>query len=678
MSQPQPYAITTSFADDEANAVSGRSTVRTAALDTELANIQTTADELCTNLSLIQRDDGGLMDQTVSVVSLSPAVLALIGSAGFTVNNPLGWLTTTAYPARTIVTHGTGTYVSAVAHTSGVFATDVAAGKWATLFDTAVFSATAITFTPAGTIAATNVQAAIEEVATEAADSANVNFIQSGTGAVSIPVRTKLRQCIDVADFDTVQHAVNAAIANGVNTITAFGGTHTITTAVECTASIEWLWFGEATLKALAPFVAITVGSISECVMIHLQADNSKVQGVIIDCDNLTGPSGFVGVWADVAADYAEIRSCTFKNIYYYGGGFVSAAVNFRFNNYSRVEGCTFLHCAAGPQTQGGRNVVFADNDYISRTAGVRDTAFGMDGGISCQILNNRIQYENGTGSITSIIGVTSGATKFLVQGNIITGQNSGYGINIDKIGAAGVDTGIVSNNTFDGVSVAGLSTYINIRMAVGSSGVLIQGNTFSAGATGVGSSVCIQPTANANVVRGNTINVSGVQAAILTISDGGFLDIIDNFIQTDSICVLVDAGTNSGKKTWVKRNQFYLAAVAIKMNGVAVEANTPMYMQDNEFNNVVTTNPVQGTRWDVGFKAASDGGRHPHYCGVYTEMYSAAVPDATWQTGGGSFQKGDVFKNAAAASGATPGWVCTTAGTAGGTGVFKAMANLA
>lgn len=513
--------------------------------------------------------------------------------------------------------------------------------------------------------------------------SAGATFIQSGTGAVSRSAQTKMRDVLDLADFGVtgdgsdettkVQAALNAAVSTGKRTVTAHGMTVCITTALTVDAALSFVFTGGAGFKAITPFVnSLGSDAVLHGIMVRVKNPNATFDGVVFDANNISANTMFC-VWGDLAADYTWINRCTFKNIYYVAG---ACAVNYRFNNYSRVSHCTFLHCCAGPQTQGGRNIVFDDNDYISNLTGTRDTAFGMDGGISCQITNNRIQYENGAGVITSIIGVTSGASKFLVSGNTITGQNSGVGINIDKIGAAGVDTGIVSNNVFDGTSIAGLATYINIKMAAGSSGTLIAGNTFTAGATGVASSVCIQPTANGNVVRGNTINVSGVQAAILTVSNGGPLDIVDNWIQTSSKCVLVDSSSNSGKITWIKDNNFYLAAVAIDATGVT-EANTPVYMQDNNFNDVDLTNPVQGTRWDIAFKAVNDTGHKPHYCGRYTVITSTTVPDGTWAIGGGTYKVGDQVWKADAASGGTPGWICTTAGVPG-VGVFKAMANLA
>lgn len=171
MAQPTPYVITKDFSDDEANGVSGRSTVSTPGLDAELANIATTLSEILTNLAILQRDDTALNDGIVSLASLSAAVNSLIATAG---SNPRGdWLTATDYAVGDVVQNGTGTYLCAVAHTSGTFATDLAAVDWITLFDTASYVASGVAFTPTGTIAATTVQAAIAEAASEALQKAS-------------------------------------------------------------------------------------------------------------------------------------------------------------------------------------------------------------------------------------------------------------------------------------------------------------------------------------------------------------------------------------------------------------------------------------------------------------------------------------------------------------------------
>ena len=152
--------------------MTGRSSVRTSALDVDLNALVAGINHLISNLTSIQRYDNLLADSSVWVGALAPDVIALIGSPGFRLHNPLLWATATAYLAGDIVVNDSKTLVAAVSHTSGTFATDIATGKWATLYDTSGF-----VFTPTPTIGATTVQTAIVEVDTELR-----NFIQSGTG----------------------------------------------------------------------------------------------------------------------------------------------------------------------------------------------------------------------------------------------------------------------------------------------------------------------------------------------------------------------------------------------------------------------------------------------------------------------------------------------------------------
>lgn len=171
MAQPPAYNPTTDFSDEETDGVVGRSTVRTAMLDAELANLATSINAIRANLALIQRDDTGLKDLVVSLASLSGSVRAIITSAGTT---PRGdWVTATSYAVKDIVVSGTGTYMCVTAHTSGVFATDLAASKWMKIYDSDIDAATGVPFTPAAGIAATNVQAALEELSAEALKVAN-------------------------------------------------------------------------------------------------------------------------------------------------------------------------------------------------------------------------------------------------------------------------------------------------------------------------------------------------------------------------------------------------------------------------------------------------------------------------------------------------------------------------
>jgi len=115
MPQPPSYTPTTDFSQQEANNASGRSTVNTAALDTELANIETTLDQTLSNLTLLQRDDGRLKDLVCEVHTLSPEVLNLMG--GFNLRGL--WQAATAYAVNDIASNTEYTYRCRTAHTSG-------------------------------------------------------------------------------------------------------------------------------------------------------------------------------------------------------------------------------------------------------------------------------------------------------------------------------------------------------------------------------------------------------------------------------------------------------------------------------------------------------------------------------------------------------------------------------
>lgn len=165
MSAPPVYAPATNFAQDEAGNAAGRSTIRTANLDVELQALATTLDAILTNRSYIQRDDLELQDLIVKLHTLSPEVIDLIGSAGFTVHNPVVWATAIDYSAGELVTESGSTYVSVSAHTSGVFATDLAAGKWLLLYNPS--TAGAISATPSGNLSGATVQAQLYELDVE-------------------------------------------------------------------------------------------------------------------------------------------------------------------------------------------------------------------------------------------------------------------------------------------------------------------------------------------------------------------------------------------------------------------------------------------------------------------------------------------------------------------------------
>lgn len=113
------YSKTVDFATEETNAVAGRSTVRTTALDTELANIASSINALNTNLKKLQRDDGKITDLLIEPFMLSEQSRALISTGG----NPRGdWVAITIYSLKDIVQHSGFAYICHTPHTStGMF-----------------------------------------------------------------------------------------------------------------------------------------------------------------------------------------------------------------------------------------------------------------------------------------------------------------------------------------------------------------------------------------------------------------------------------------------------------------------------------------------------------------------------------------------------------------------------
>lgn len=122
MSQPPKYAPVYSFAAE-------MGTTTGVHLDAEFASVASVIGAIEANLALIQRDDGGIANQSVGANAFTSDALALIGSAAKW--TPLGfWLTGTNYVVGNVVETGSTSYVCSVAHTAGTFAVDHAAGYW--------------------------------------------------------------------------------------------------------------------------------------------------------------------------------------------------------------------------------------------------------------------------------------------------------------------------------------------------------------------------------------------------------------------------------------------------------------------------------------------------------------------------------------------------------------------
>lgn len=242
MSNPPPYLPSFSFSGYQQT--NPTSPLPGPMVDNELANVSDSLNTTITALFSVRRSDGALQNGIVTPESLASDIT--IG-----VQTPTAWVTAHAYTAGNIVVQTNKFYLCLMAHTSGVFATDLAALKWVevTLSITG-YSADQVTYdhTISG-LTAVNVKTAIDEVdadvdvlqalnvsGTPIAAAATVDIGAStgefvhvtGSGATIVGFGTKPAGTKRTVLFEGVNTLVNSAalsIQGGANIVTAANDT---------------------------------------------------------------------------------------------------------------------------------------------------------------------------------------------------------------------------------------------------------------------------------------------------------------------------------------------------------------------------------------------------------------------------------------------------------------------
>lgn len=176
MAQPTAYNKGKVYTGDSYNG---------ADLDAEFSDIEVTVDEICANLELIQADDGGLQNGIVDFDALDAGVVAALGS-GVVFEGT--WTSGDQYTANESVVEQDGsTYVALTTHVAGAdFDVDRGLGKWQRLGANIGQDATGVAFDSSGiaSLSATTVQAAIAEVVADyiAADAVVAATVTAHTG----------------------------------------------------------------------------------------------------------------------------------------------------------------------------------------------------------------------------------------------------------------------------------------------------------------------------------------------------------------------------------------------------------------------------------------------------------------------------------------------------------------
>jgi len=178
VAQPSPYNRLFNFANFQSE--NPTSPLPATQLEGELSRIKAVIDQIRTSIAHIQRDDFALANRTVGYDQLKTEIE--IG-----VNPPTTWATTTNYIARDSVFHEANFYLCLVSHVSGTFAVDLAAGRWELIasFEAAT-SASAVTYDNVTSgLAATTVQAALDELENLVTTGSVLSF--NGRSGVVVP-----------------------------------------------------------------------------------------------------------------------------------------------------------------------------------------------------------------------------------------------------------------------------------------------------------------------------------------------------------------------------------------------------------------------------------------------------------------------------------------------------------
>ncbi len=230
------------------------------------------------NLGLIQRDDGALRNQSVTVDTLAPSVVSFFADANGL--NPRGpWVTAAAYAKLDLVTTAGVTYVCIVAHTAAaLFSTDLAANRWMIFSDVSTPVAGAIGVTPAGNIASTNVQAALQELDNEKAalaGSASQAFSVAAAAGPNNAPRTEQVQ------GDLIGYCVGAGTGNAIT------GTITVAGIAAFANGMVFRVRAPNANTITTPTLNLTVGALSSTALTIIRGDT----GTALVANDIAGSS---------------------------------------------------------------------------------------------------------------------------------------------------------------------------------------------------------------------------------------------------------------------------------------------------------------------------------------------------------------------------------------------------
>jgi len=524
------------------------------------------------------------------------------------------------------------------------------------------------------------------------------DFTQSGTGAVTRTWQNKARDIIDVADFGSIGTANDkSVIQTAINALTAgktlrLHGTLNFNGVVTITTNNVGIWFDDCTINIGDTGTSATLtNSATGKVGFHFkQADQIFVGGrARLIGTGTVGSTTLAGMVFDECDHVICDAALYFENMA--AGRFVQWCNHGHFGDITayRMKGQqTFDVGTAGT----AEVVVGCVDSTFGRIASrenykpIRYLSTGPNG--SGTYIDNaycRFGFVTGTpasGSTeSSLIAIRSGVdcyhegaagSGFCIGLNIVQyaadiGHHTVDRNTVSFIGGVFPSTGYagdaaVSQITSSGPTIGSNHVLSVVARCLGEGGVLLSSGSLRIGQAYVygGTQPVAGLTGDLSIGK---LTVGGSTQAAVTIYQGcnfdaDFIDVITGSTGGVSGAVRYDNSSGSGGVGSISINR-----VRYRHNSVGTDFLYAVMDLTNGFESWHISN-IDGTGSTSPARFGSD-----EFSIKRGNIRSTAVPTT------GTYSVGTQLWKSNAASGGTPGWVCTTAGTPG---TWKAMANLA
>jgi hypothetical protein len=284
-------------------------------LDAEFDALKVTSDSISASLSLIQRDDGALRNESVHPDALGSAIRAILAAQGGNIRGP--WASATVYAIRDIVGFGGTTYLCAVGHTStSTFANDQAGGAWLELGTAGggggvpggPTTATNVSILDAGSrYASSNVEGALQEAG------ASISHLNSVVASLGNPTASNV--LIADAGNNYAATTVEAALAEIADTVEAISAGGAVTNAAAVTITDATGYYDGSTVEAALAEIGADLQNLPAAQVLVADAGNNYTGGTVeavlseIDAriDAITGGGGATTAVAVSIADAGSL-----------------------------------------------------------------------------------------------------------------------------------------------------------------------------------------------------------------------------------------------------------------------------------------------------------------------------------------------------------------------------------